>query len=160
MEMTSPFAYAHLFSAQPSGEATPEQPRPAAPAETDGDSTTTCLRSEPLSAAKRRNHRQITTLRARQRRQAEKPYPNNHAERPQRRQMEMTSPFAYAGGRSVLSDPPKPSGQRSATPRQPANPPTSEPTNQRTHHPAPTKHHPAQRRQAPRRRPPSTTAPA
>ena len=65
MEITSPFAYAHLFSAQPNGGTASEQLRSAAP-----------------SAAKRRNHTQIATPSAPQRRRMETAPPNHHTERP------------------------------------------------------------------------------
>ena len=105
------------------------------PAETDGDDSPVYPRSFVLSAAKRRNHRQITTLRARQRSQTEKPYPNNHAERPPAETDGDDFPVYPRWGPLSVLDPPKPSAQRHATQRSAGQrthaTPASEPTTQR-----------------------------
>ena len=108
-EMASPNAYA-------------ENP----PAWTNGEDIPTWLRPEPLSAAKRRQHHHMTTLRTCHRRQTGKASPNHHAQSspillspsplfpssiflfsspspllPRRRQTETTPPNRYTEGQSA-----------------------------------------------------------
>ena len=63
--VASPDGYAYGISAQPNGE-----------------SIAKCLRSEPLSTAKRRRHHQTATLRTPQRSQTETAPPNGYAQNP------------------------------------------------------------------------------